>query len=49
MPVVYHDTPIMREGGYTRVIGLGCDHDPDNIALLELQDGAWDYTPLTWK
>ena len=45
---MYHDTPVMHAGGYARVIGLGCDNQPDNIALLELQDGKWNYVPLVW-
>jgi len=42
---VYHDTPAMREGGYTRVIGLGCDLDPDNMGILSLTAGVWEYIP----
>lgn len=45
---MYHDTMVLREGGYSRVIGLGCDGDPDNIALLTVEDGSWEYTPLVW-
>lgn len=42
---VYHDTPVMREGGYTQVVGLGADDDPDNMGILTLDGGKWKYTP----
>lgn len=44
----YHmpsDLEHMREGGYTRCIGLGCDGNPESMRLLTLDEGMWGITP----
>lgn len=40
---MHHDTDIIREGGYTRVVGLAPDNNRHNRALLTLEDGKWEF------
>ena len=43
---MHHDTDIIREGGYTRVMGLSCDGNRHNKALLTLEGGKWEMEML---
>lgn len=43
----YHmpsDLEFLREDGYTRCIGLGCDGNTESMRLLTLEDGSWRIT-----
>lgn len=41
---MYSDNQHLHRGGYTRVVGLECDGNYSNKALLTLDNGSWDLT-----